>query len=106
MTRLIMTWGSAQAGDRTSKTERCLQWWDSRPEWSADASGADNLRDYAPPTTSRLALKRQHSHTVKQAEQRRHQVYCASPPLKLAQAIEIRLALTIGCFLRRLRSTT
>ena len=45
MTRLIMTWGSAQAGDRTSKTERCLQWWDSRPEWGADASGADNLRD-------------------------------------------------------------
>jgi len=45
MTRPIMTWGSAQAGDRTSKTERCLQWWDSKPEWSADASGADNLRD-------------------------------------------------------------
>jgi len=46
MTWLIMTWGSAQAGDRTSKTERCLQWWDSKPEWSADASGADNLRDW------------------------------------------------------------
>jgi len=46
MTWLIMTWGSAQAGDRTSKTERCLQWWDSRPEWGADASGADNLRDW------------------------------------------------------------
>ena len=33
-----------------------------------------------------LALKRQHLHTDKQAEQRRHQSYCESPPLKLAQA--------------------
>ena len=30
-----VTWGSAQAGDRTSKTERCLQWWDSKPDAAA-----------------------------------------------------------------------
>ena len=44
-------------------------------------------------------------HTDKQAEQHRHQAYCASPPLKLAQAIGVRFALTIGYFLRMLRST-
>ena len=32
----------AQAGNRTSKTALCRQWWDSRLEWRADASGTGN----------------------------------------------------------------
>ena len=46
MTWQIMTRGLAQAGDRTSKTARCSQWWDSKPEWSADASGGENQHDW------------------------------------------------------------
>jgi len=41
-----MTWGLAQAGNRTSKTARRSQWWDSKPEWSADASGGENQHDW------------------------------------------------------------
>ena len=46
MTWQIMTWGLAQAGNRTSKTARRSQWWDSKPEWSADASGGENQHDW------------------------------------------------------------
>ena len=43
-----------------------------------------------------LAPKRQHLHTDKQAEQRRHQAYCESPPLKLAQADDaVRFAMAM-----------
>ena len=42
----IMKRGLAQAGNRTSKTARCSQWWDSKPEWSADASGGENQHDW------------------------------------------------------------
>ena len=40
-----MTQGSAQAGDRASKTGRHLQWWDSEPEQNATPAVLQNLRD-------------------------------------------------------------
>ena len=60
----------------------------------------------APPTTILQALKHLHLHTDKLAEQRHNQAYCTSPPHKLAQTIGVGLAMTIGLFLRKLRSTT
>ena len=42
MTWQIMMRALAQAGNRTSKTALCRQWWDSRLEWRADASGTGN----------------------------------------------------------------
>ena len=45
MTWQIMTRGLAQAGNRTSKTALCSQWWDCKPEWSVDASGPGNQCD-------------------------------------------------------------
>ena len=44
MTWQIMMRGLAQAGNRTSKTALCRQWWDSKLEWNADASGTGNQR--------------------------------------------------------------
>ena len=37
-----MTRGSAQAGDRASKTGRYLQWWEHESEWHAVISAVDN----------------------------------------------------------------
>ena len=42
-----MTGAPAQAGNRTSKTAQCSQWWDGRPEWGVDASAAGNQHDYS-----------------------------------------------------------
>ena len=39
----LKSWGSAQAGNRASKTGRYLQWWDSVAEQSAVASAEQNL---------------------------------------------------------------
>lgn len=38
-----MTRGSAQAGNRASKTERYLQWLENSPEWNAVTSAMDKL---------------------------------------------------------------
>jgi hypothetical protein len=48
MTWQMMTRGLAQAGNRTSKTALCSQWWDCKPEWNVDASGAGNQCDCQP----------------------------------------------------------
>ena len=45
MTWQIMTRGLAQAGNRTSKTALCSQWWDCKLEWSVDASAPGNQCD-------------------------------------------------------------
>ena len=39
----LMTRGSAQAGNRAGKTERYLQWLESRPEWHAVTSAGVQL---------------------------------------------------------------
>ena len=41
----LMTWGSAQAGDRASKTRRYLQWRGHKPEQDAVASALQNLHN-------------------------------------------------------------
>ena len=41
-----MTWGQAQAGNRASKTGRCLQWWDSVAERIAVASVQQKVHNY------------------------------------------------------------
>ena len=43
----LMTWGSAQAGDRASKTRRYLQWRGHKPEQDAVASALQNLHNSA-----------------------------------------------------------
>ena len=43
----LMTWESVQAGNRASKTRRCLQWGDSRPEWHAMTSAVCNSHNSA-----------------------------------------------------------
>ena len=40
-----MTWESAQAGNRASKTRRDLQWWDTEPELHAVTSDVHKMRD-------------------------------------------------------------
>jgi len=37
----VMTREPAQAGDRASRTEHYLQWWENSPEWEAEASAAE-----------------------------------------------------------------
>ena len=39
----LMTRGSAQAGNRASKTGRYLQWLENRPEWHAVTSAGGQL---------------------------------------------------------------
>ena len=36
-----MTREPAQAGDRASRTEHYLQWWENSPEWEAEVSAAE-----------------------------------------------------------------
>ena len=38
---------SAQAGNRTGKTEHYLQWWENSPEWSAETSVAEKRHDFS-----------------------------------------------------------
>ena len=38
----VMTRASAQAGNRASKTEHYLQWWEHSPEWVAVTPAAQN----------------------------------------------------------------
>ena len=38
----VMTRASAQAGNRASKTEHYLQWWEYSPEWVAVTPAAQN----------------------------------------------------------------
>ena len=37
----VMTRETAQAGNRASRTEHYLQWWENSPEWNAETSAAD-----------------------------------------------------------------
>ena len=39
----LMSWGTAQAGDRASQTGHYGQWWDRDAEQLADTSGKYNL---------------------------------------------------------------
>ena len=39
----LMSWGTAQAGDRASQTGHYGQWWDRDAEQHTDASGRYNL---------------------------------------------------------------
>ena len=41
-----MIWETAQAGNRASKTGRCLQWWDSVAEQIAVASVQQKVHNY------------------------------------------------------------
>ena len=43
-----MIWKTAQAGNRASKTGRCLQWWDSVAERIAVASVQQKVHNYHP----------------------------------------------------------
>ena len=37
----VMTREPAQAGNRASRTEHYLQWWESSPEWNTETSAAE-----------------------------------------------------------------
>jgi len=41
----LMNWGTAQAGNRASKTSRYLQWWENNPEQDAVSSALQNLHN-------------------------------------------------------------
>ena len=40
-----MTREPAQAGNRASRTEHYLQWWENSPEWNTETSAVDKLHD-------------------------------------------------------------